>query len=259
MKKTNKIYVFFDLDRTLLAYDSMLLFCNYILKRERIRTLFLLLFIPALLLRLFRIINNLELKRIFFSFLFLIRPPVLKYYCKDFVKQSLIPLFFEELLYIIDKHRKAGHFTVLNTASIDLYAKHIARELKFDAYYATKMNLEDPMPLIPKIHKNNFGAQKIIAMEDILPNKIVTQCQKTGNYFRPPSIKSAFTYTDSIADLPLIYLANNITIVQPSQKKMKDFINKNNIDVIYPKNRIGARPFAKIFYLLYFLRNIIGL
>ena len=237
-------YVFFDLDRTLLAHDTMLLFCNYIVKQRRIRTFFLFLFLPALLLTFLHILKSLQLKRIFFSFLFYMRTPALDYYAENFVQTVLKPLFFPELLDLIKKHREAGHFIVLNTASIEPYVKYIAKELGFDAYYATKIELQDPMPLAPRIFKNNKGAAKIEAMKELLPSglasKIGAHYQGKGSYTdsRAPKLNSAYTYTDSLADLPLINLAENVIIVQPSEKKLRAMALQKDWTLIEPQGRI---------------------
>ncbi len=244
-----KPYIFFDLDRTLLPYDTMLLFCNYILRKERVRSLYLVIFLPAILLRFMGIISQLQFKRVFFSFLFRMRVPTLEKYSKDFVQETLRPLFFPELLALIKQHRDAGHFLVLNTASIEPYVKHIAKELGLTTYRATPFLLQDPMPLLPIIPKNNMGVEKIKAMSDILPKNISTLLAhsqsnvKTGINSKLPKIKSAHTYTDSLADLPLMELAESVTVVQPSQKKLEamahDKKEEENWSVLYPKRSIG--------------------
>ena len=237
---TQRKYVFFDLDRTLLAHDTMLLFCNYIVKQERIRTLFLFLFLPALLFNLLGLLKPLQLKRIFFSFLFYMRLPALNYYAENFVHTVIKPLFFPELLYLIKKHRQAGHFIVLNTASVEPYVKYIAKELGCDAYYGSKMELQDPMPLVPRILKNNKGVTKIKSMKELLPPKITAHYARKKNYSssKAPKLNSAYTYTDSLADLPLISIAENVVIVQPSQKKLKEMALQKNWTLIEPQGRI---------------------
>ena len=248
MKKkssTYRSYIFFDLDRTLLAHDSMFLFCNYILRQNPLRRLFLLLFLPALLLFTLRLLSPIQLKRVFFSFLFYMRMPALDYYAENFVQTALKPLFFPEILALIQKHREAGDFLILNTASIEPYVKYIAKELGFDVYYASKMELRDPMPLIPKIFKNNIGYAKIESMEELLPMEVISHYQKLSKKkyknSKVPILRGACIYTDSLADLPLINLAENVLIVQPSQRKLREMARERDWPLIEPKERITKK------------------
>ena len=247
MKKKSSLhprYAFFDLDRTLLGHDTMLLFCNYILRQMPLRRFFLLLFLPALLLSILRLLTSAQLKGVFFSFLFYMRAPALEYHAENFVQTVLKPLFFPELLALIQKHRRAGDFLILNTASIEPYVKYIAKELKFHAYYASKIELGDPMPLIPKIFKNNKGYTKIESMEDLLAPKLISHYQKhfqgktSSKNSNIPRLRKAYTYTDSLADLALINLAEDVIIVQPSQRRLRQMASQRDWKLIEPKGSI---------------------
>ena len=261
-KESSLSYAFFDLDRTLLSQDTMFLFCNYILKKNRIRTLYLILFIPAACLHLCGLINYITLKRIFFSFLFAIPAKELDTYAKDFVQKILLTLFTPKLLEEIKKHKKAKHYCILNTASIHVYAQYIAQELGFDDCYATNIELPKIMPLIPKIHTNNKGAHKISAMQDVLPSKIIRHCLSSTLYAQPPQIQGAYTYTDSIADAPLIHLAEHIILVQPSEKKLLAWLEREKSPI--QKNKTWSviyheQSYNKCQRIFMVLRQMIGL
>ncbi len=257
-KSTKNIYVFFDLDRTLLAQDSMLLFCNYVIKKERIRAFFLLLFLPALILYLFHIINTLHLKKIFFSFLFRIPLYTLLDYAKDFVKNDLTPYFFPEILKKIEYHKKLGHRLILNTASIDLYVKYIAQQLEFSSYHATKIELQKTMPLIPTIKQNNVGQTKVEVMKNFLPESIIKNTSQKKKIKTITRIPGAYTYTDSISDLPLIYLAENITLVQPTQKRLLSLARKKNWVILQPQELVDKKfTLIKRFYFSF--KQLIGI
>ena len=57
----------FDLDQTLIAWDTQLLFCNWVLRKEPVRRLYLLIFLPFLVFS--RVLGAEGMKRIFLSFL----------------------------------------------------------------------------------------------------------------------------------------------------------------------------------------------
>ena len=57
----------FDLDQTLVPWDTQLLFCNWVLRHEPIRRLFLLILLPFLPLSL--VLGSEGMKRVFLSFL----------------------------------------------------------------------------------------------------------------------------------------------------------------------------------------------
>ena len=244
---------FFDLDRTLLASDTSLLFCNYILKQERIRVLFLLILLPATLLWLLHLLTTVQLRRAFFSFLFRMQSSTLQGYVDDFVKSELKPLYFPELLNCIEKHRRAGALLVLNTGSVNLYVGGIARELGFAVYRSTELQLQDSMPLFPKISHLNKGAAKIESMSTLLAEQVSTEyLAKIRDYKNPPQIKGAYTYTDSYADLPLIHLSEHVTLVQPIHPKLLQMAKQKNWKIIYPQNRISTKkiPFFVLLQLL---------
>ena len=67
VNKHGKGIALFDLDQTLIAWDTQLLFCNWVLRREPSRRAYLLLFLPFLVLA--RVLGSEGLKRIFLSFL----------------------------------------------------------------------------------------------------------------------------------------------------------------------------------------------
>ena len=250
-KKEKKVhYAFFDLDGTLLEWDTMFLFCNYILKKERWRTFYLLVFVPAVILRIFKVIDTVLLKRIFYSFLFRMHRPALRYYVEDFVENTLMPLFFVEMRDRIQEHLTRGDTLVLNTASISLYAECIAKKLGFHLCYSTLVREQNPLPFLLSMNTNNIGKQKLESMFDILS-------QQKGR----KKLKNSYVYTDSIIDLPLTSIAEKVTIVHPSQEKLKSLAEKKKWEILYPKEIYfhGTSFFKKLRYANFIFQKILGL
>ena len=81
-------FAFFDLDHTLLPFDTQLLFCNFVLRRERWRTLLHLTFAPVALLKACRLVRTVTAKRAFQNFLAGMNRRKLQVYAKEFAEQS---------------------------------------------------------------------------------------------------------------------------------------------------------------------------
>ena len=62
-----KGYALFDLDQTLIPWDTQLLFCNFVLKRMPLRRLYLLTLLP--LLPFYKLLGSDGLKRVFLNYL----------------------------------------------------------------------------------------------------------------------------------------------------------------------------------------------
>jgi HAD superfamily hydrolase (TIGR01490 family) len=206
-------YAFFDLDHTLLPFDTQLLFCNHVLQRERWRMLYLLVFVPVLPLVLCRLMSLREAKRFFMSYLWRMRRARLEEHVRRFVKSDVLQVVYPEQRKTIERHRAEGRLLVLNSASPDLYAGRIAEALGMDASFATRTILRDPMPLLVAIDgPNNKHAAKIPRMAELLPTGF--QFRDDGEY--EETIPGSYAYSDSHADLPLLLIAEHAVMVHPT-------------------------------------------
>jgi len=212
MEKKNG-YALFDLDHTLLPFDTQVLFCNYVLQRENpFRRLYALLFAVCVPFALLRICSLRLMKRVFSSYLWRLPEERVRQLAREFAKEVVDKEIYPELLVELKKHQQAGRITILNSASPDVYAVEIARELGFDHCVATRLLLQDPMPLIPKIDgPNNKHGAKIPPMieQGILPEG-----------FDPESgdkLPDSYGYSDSRADVPLLSLCENGTMIHPGE------------------------------------------
>ncbi len=200
-------FAFFDLDHTLLPFDTQALFCNFVLRRERWRTLLHLTFAPVALLKAFRIARTVTAKRAFLNYLAGMKRETLHAYAREFAEQIVKPWIYPDLLTIIEEHRRAGHILILNTASPDFYAHEIARVLGFDHCIATRIELPETMPLMPRvIGENNKREVKIARMKAELP--VVAGAGEDV-------LRDSWSYSDSAADLPLLEFAGHAVLVHP--------------------------------------------
>ena len=201
-------FAFFDLDHTLLPFDTQTLFCNFVLKRERRRTFRHVFFIPIAVLRACKLVRTVTAKRAFMNYLAGMKRDTLSVYAKEFAERCVLPHVYPELLAIIAEHRKTGRVLILNTASPDFYAREIARVLGFDHYIATRLKVPATLPWMPRvIGENNKREAKIAAMRAAIPEVALASDE---------SLRDSWSYSDSVADLPLLEIAGNAVLVHPN-------------------------------------------
>ncbi len=238
-------YALFDLDHTLLPHDTQALFCNYVLRRERWRTLLHLLFVPFAVLKALRLISTLRAKRAFMGYLWGMPLPRLRGYANDFARRSAKAWAYPDLLAIVAQHRAAGHVLVLNTASPSFYAEDIAAALGFDHCIATSTTLADPLALHPVIAENNKKEAKIGAMLARVPG--LAALSETERK------EMSWAYSDSAADLPLLEFAGRAVLVHPSPT-LANYGRRQDWSMVKP-----ARPYRnKIGDMLAVLRQMLG-
>lgn len=205
--ETQERFAFFDLDLTLLPYDTQLLFCNHVLRAEGWRRFYLVFFLPGLALYALRILGDKGLKRLFLSYLWKMRRERLASYAASFVEDVLPGLFYRELVEEVARQREAGRRTVLNTASPEFYARAIADRLGFDDCFGTRVEVGERMALFPRFEgPNNKHRAKVEAMRAILPAGAATGAA---------AIPDSCAFSDSCADLPLLELAQHPVMVHP--------------------------------------------
>jgi phosphoserine phosphatase len=239
-------FAFFDLDHTLLPHDTQALFCNYVLRRQRWRTLLHALFIPFALLKALGLISTLRAKRAFMVYLWRMPQAQLQKYAVDFARESALPWAYPQLLAEMQRHRTAGRTLVMNTASPDFYATEVARALGFSYCVATQIQLTDPLSFHPQIRENNKHEAKISAMLQQVPGVAELTLEQRDDH--------CYAYTDSRADLPLLEFGRNGVLVHPSPTLATLGIRRE-WGILHP-----ARPYSgKIGDMLSVLRQMLGL
>ncbi len=239
-------FAFFDLDHTLLPFDTQALFCDFVLKRARWRTLRHLAFVPIAMLKACKLVSTVTAKRAFMGYLADMKRDTLLAYSNEFAEQAVKPWVYPELLATIEDHRKAGRVLVLNTASPDFYAKDIARVLGFDHCIATCVGVPERLPVWPVvIGKNNKHGAKIAAMKLAVPEVAAAS---------DDALRNSWSYSDSSADLPLLEFAGNAVLVHPSAS-LAAIGKARGWQIIKP-----ARPYSgKVGDMLSVVRQMLGI
>lgn len=204
-------FAFFDLDGTLLPHDTQLLFANQVLREDPWRRLLLAPFVAALPAAVPRLLRSREMKRLFLAYACGLTAGQLEAHARRFAETTVPAALFPELVEEIARHRREGRTLVLNTASPDFYARHIARVLGFDHCFATRVVVGARMPLIPEIEgPNNKRDAKIPPMAAILPPSF--------NPRSPEPLPDSWAYSDSHVDLPLLACAEHPVAVRPTPR-----------------------------------------
>lgn len=201
-------FAFFDLDHTLLPFDTQTLFANFVLRRERWRTGYLLGVAPLGLLRACRLAPTVWVKRAFLNFLWGMDRERLRSLAREFADTEVMRWVYPELRAVIEEHRAAGRTLILNTASPDFYPHEIARMLGFDHCIATRVEPQPVMPLMPRvIGMNNKREEKIARMKLEVPAVAEATAEQ---------LRVSWSYSDSKADLPLLEFAGNSVLIHPN-------------------------------------------
>jgi HAD superfamily hydrolase (TIGR01490 family) len=238
-------YAFFDLDHTLLPFDTQTLFCNFVLKRYPWRVFLHGLFLPFALGRALGVVSTARAKQAFMSYLWGIKRSKLRELARDFAHDSVHGWIYPELQAEILRHKHQGRFLVLVTASPDFYAKEIAALLEFDHCVATRFQLEDTMPVgLRLIGPNNKREAKIAAMCEQIPG--VAKLSEEERFH-------CWAYTDSTADIPLLEFCGNRVLIHPTVLLRQHF-PEHDVTILQPR-----RPYwGRLGSLIGALRQIIG-
>ncbi len=199
----------FDMDGTLFAGDSQLRFARWILRRHKWRRLYLIVVLPALLLRAFQILNTEQMKRFFLCYAWGMKRKTLIQECKAFVDSELIPVLYPVVKERLKKHLDAGDTTILCSASPDWWTQLMGLALGFSKTIGTPVELPARIPFYPIIEEpgNNKGANKLVRL-----SRIGVDMADIG-------------YTDSKADIPMLSICKAAVLINPDKTLLATYPN----------------------------------
>ena len=193
----------FDLDGTLLAWDTQVLFCGFVMRREGWRRVLLLPFF--LLLPLAPLLGTAGMKRVFLAYLWRMERERLDELARGFVAGWFPGRCFPELLDEIARERAAGRRLILASASPQLWVEEVGEVLGFDDFFGTTVEFGTRAPFFPDL-ENHKGSAK------------VERLRRVGLAPEEGKIPDSHGYTDSCADLPMLEICERATVVNPGRK-----------------------------------------
>lgn len=218
-------YALFDLDHTLLPFDTQALFCNFVLHRHPWRIVLHGIFIPIALARGLGLCTTAFAKRAFLSYLWGMKRSRIKQLAMDFAHDCVRTWIYPELRAEILRHRHQGRGLVLNTASPDLYAQEIADMLEFDHCVSTRLQPVTKIPLFaPLDGPNNKHDVKIRNMLERVPGVAALTDEERFH---------CWGYSDSSADIPLLEFCGNRILVHPTTTLRAHF-PEHDVTIITP-------------------------
>lgn len=201
-------YALFDLDQTLIPWDTQLLFCDFVLKRYPWRRFYLLILVPFLPLA--RLLGAETMKRIFLNYLLGMSSEEIDSLANEFVEQHIPASCYDEILQLLIEQQSLGRLTILSSASPEFWVKPIAQKLGFDHGIGTHVEVRGKVGLFPDIiGGNNKGANKISRMRHLLPE-----------HFDPnkDTLTNSCGFSDSHADLPMLSICEQAVTINPTEK-----------------------------------------
>ena len=183
----------------------------------RWRRFYLLILVPFLPLT--KILGAQGMKRVFLNYLVGLSEEELTTLGEEFVQDMLPDVFYNDMLKVVEEQKKSGRLMVLSSASPSIWVKPIARELGFDHYFATELEIKDRVTLFPDIPEgNNKGFNKLVKMQHILPEGF----DLSGDEKLPNSIG----FSDSHADLPMLNICEDAAMVNPTERLLREGTSK---------------------------------
>ncbi len=218
----------FDMDGTLFAGDSLLLFARRVLRRHGWRRLYLLAVLPGFCLHALGLLSTQTTKRLFLSCVWGMRREQLEAECSAFVEQELLPALYPPLRERIAELQAAGAELVLCSASPQWWTELLGAKLGFSRTISTPVLLRaDRVPFMPSIPPpgNNKGQAKVLRLAQIG----ITHAD--------------IGFSDSSADLPMLTLCKHAVLVNPPRKLQRALPEAEII-------RTPRCPEQSIFFLL---------
>jgi HAD superfamily hydrolase (TIGR01490 family) len=235
MPSTHKGYALFDLDQTLIPWDTQLLFCDFVLKRMPWRRFYLLIFIPFLALT--KVLEAEGMKRVFLNYLWGLNREDLDELAEAFVDQHFPETFYEEMLEVLEEQKQLGRTIVLSSASPEIWVRPIAHKLGVDHYFGTTLEIAPRVRLFPDIiGGNNKGANKLVKMSAILPDGFDPDSGET--------LPNSHGFSDSHADLPMLNICESASMVHPTDKLQLEGEKRGWNTYLPERPTSGKRSFA---------------
>ncbi len=202
--------LFVDVDHTLIRGSTVILFLLFLIKKGFIRPILLIKFLITYIneIVLLRRKNPKEVKAC-------IRMHVPWHNIKEKIEREyfnrmLLPRINKRVLSIIKDYKKRGYIVVLATATPCYFIKSLSRFVDSDAELCTRMLIEKDKLIITDY---NYGVEKA--------RNIRRFSEKEGI-----DLKRSSCITDSIEDLPMIKLVNEVFVVNP-KGKLRKLVSKN--------------------------------
>ncbi len=188
--------VLFDLDQTVVPWDTQLVFRSYVLRQEPVRRLGCLVF--PFFLPFAKLLQAAGLKRVFHCYLWGMKRERLEELAQNFVDEWLPELTYPEVIAEIEAHKAAGRQVILSSASPDLWVNKIGEALGFHQSLGTRFDWGETVEFFPDmIGENHKSEEKVRRLSELNIHDGVAG------------------YSDSRADVPMLLLCDEKILINP--------------------------------------------
>ena len=235
----------FDMDGTLLPWDTQYVFSCFVVRRHPWRRLLVLLFLACIPLYILGIWGENRMKRAYLIYLWGLPGETVAQYGREFglLAQEWI---YPELKERLQEHQRNGDLCLMVSASPSFYAEPLGDLLGFDGVLGTDVLLERRMPAMPELpNGNNKGYVKVerLRAQGVLPERGVLQ--------------NAAAYSDSSADMPMLLSCGRHVLVNP-YPSLKGDARLAGAECLYPPTPWNGKcdKIWKIFLFVIGMNNI---
>lgn len=197
----------FDIDYTLTKKETSIELYKYMLKRDKS----LIKYIPAHILTGLgygvKVFDATRTKERFLKFLSGTKEEELKSIVKDFYREHISNLLYEEGLKAIKDYKAKGYKVYLISASPEFYVNEFYNIEGVDKVIGTKFKMDDGIFTPIVVGKNCKGEEKVKRlMEELKKDNVEVD------------FKNSVMFSDSLSDLPLLQLAGKGYLINYNKK-----------------------------------------
>jgi HAD superfamily hydrolase (TIGR01490 family) len=199
-----RIAAFFDIDHTLIAADSGVLFVRFMVQKGLMRRRDLL--GPAYYTVLYRL-NRLDVDSVFQRYQEQIRGrrhDEMSSLCAEWFPRMVRPSIYPAMAELLQRHRQAGHVVAFLSSATTYVAEPLARELSIEHLLVNRLIVEDGQLTGTAVQPLCWGEGKRYWAERFAAEQSI-------------DLGSSYFYSDSITDIPVLSLVGQPRAVNPDR------------------------------------------
>ncbi|WP_027633463.1 HAD-IB family hydrolase [Clostridium hydrogeniformans] len=200
---------FFDIDKTIINGDSMILLIKYTVRKHPLALLKLPRVFKDVILYRLKLISLKEAKEtMFFTLNYLNKKDL-----KDFYENVLLKRMYKDGLKEVREKKSKGYKVVLVSASPECYIKYFNTIEEVDFVIGTILEETKDNYINEIVGENCKGEEKVRRI-----NKFLEENKITIDY------ENSFAYSDSLADIPMMNLVKNKAFINFNKRSRDKFL-----------------------------------
>lgn len=200
----------FDIDFTITKKETLMQFFKYSIKKDKRNIRFL----PRAIISGFfygvGIYDEKKVKETFLKFIDSIDEKKLQLLVKDFYKDCLSNILYDDAIDMIRKLKREGYLIYLISASPEFYIKEFYNIPEVDMIIGTRFEFKDGKFMRRMLGNNCKGGEKVVRLKEVLEKEKLDV-----------DFEESYMFSDSLSDLPLLDLVGKRYLINYN-KKYKD-------------------------------------